>query len=195
MLWLWNVRGKGNKLRSVPVTAAMLDAYRRYRIARGLPFFDHEPFVSPPSGHFAARDDRLFFGTYDAPKPVSVIATPEAIRDGLNAAIDLATLKKNHKKLPVNLRGITHTQVYNDVRAVAKAAVAIATEDKDKDAIATLTPHFFRHRRALDLLKGGLRLTQLKQYLGHSSIETTTAYTNQEAIDLAIAVLALEVKH
>jgi site-specific recombinase XerD len=86
-------------------------------------------------------------------------------------------------------RSISATSVYNDIKALATAAALMGATDADRARVAALSPHWFRHRRASQLSK---RLTpvHVAQYLGHTSIENTKAYSFYDDVDLARVVLA-----
>ena len=60
----------------------------------------------------------------------------------------------------------------------------------------SITPHIFRHARAMGLYRGGMPLPILAEWLGHNKMETTLIYyanadtkMKQEAIDRATSVL------
>ena len=46
----------------------------------------------------------------------------------------------------------------------------------DAEIIKDVTPHDFRHSCATHLLEGGMQLPYLKEFLGHTRIETTMIY-------------------
>ena len=43
-----------------------------------------------------------------------------------------------------------------------------------------VTPHMFRHSRAMHLYQNGLDLTLVSQWLGHSQLETTLIYAHAD---------------
>lgn len=57
------------------------------------------------------------------------------------------------------------------LKGYAKGAKAACTEVPDK-----ITPHMFRHSRALHLYRNGVPLVLIAEWLGHSNLETTLIY-------------------
>jgi integrase len=49
-----------------------------------------------------------------------------------------------------------------------------------KEMSANVYPHLFRHTRAMHLYRGGMPLTLVAQWLGHSQLETTLIYANAD---------------
>lgn len=150
--WMWQIRGKGNKVRRVGVSAEMIDAFKRYRLSMGVPFFEDDPFLLPRG----VPDAYLFYGHHN-----DAIGSPTAMS-------------------PIT--------VYNDVRMLAAIASLSCTTETDRARVASLSPHWFRHRCAQALTKR-MNIVQVAQYLGHSSIETTKTYSLQDEVDLAWAVV------
>lgn len=58
----------------------------------------------------------------------------------------------------------------------------------DKNFKLTVTPHIFRHSKAMHLLDAGIPLTTIEKLLGHSSIKSTEIYvkTNPKKLEEAI---------
>jgi site-specific recombinase XerD len=67
--WTLHVRGKGGKLRAIPLPSRCLPILRAYRLARGLPA-EPEPFESVPLVHSEKRDALGHSGLYDEVKAV-----------------------------------------------------------------------------------------------------------------------------
>ena len=173
-VWLWRIVGKGKKVRYVVVTPAMIDSFKRYRLAQGIPFFEDDPFLVPG----ALGGDKnyqpytfLFYGVY-----------------GASTEDDAASLVVKQHRRRSGARSISSTTIYNDVKSLAAAAATMCQTETDRARVSQLSPHWFRHRRALELTKR-LSLVQVAQYLGHASIETTRAYSFEEEVDLARAIL------
>lgn len=61
------------------------------------------------------------------------------------------------------------------VARYANEAKSICHEVPDK-----VTPHMFRHSRAMHLYQNGLDLTLISQWLGHSQLETTLIYAHAD---------------
>lgn len=55
----------------------------------------------------------------------------------------------------------------------------------------TITPHQLRHTLATELLRGGAKLTDIQNILGHDSIETTAIYLTIDAEHLRTAINVL----
>ena len=173
-VWLWRIVGKGKKVRYVAVTPLMIDAFKRYRLAQGIAFFEDDPFLVPRvlgDGEKRRPDTFLFYGVY-----------------GASTAEDAFSLVVRQHRRRSGARSISSTTIYNDIKSLAAAAAAMCNTETDRARVGQLTPHWFRHRRALELTKR-LSLVQVAQYLGHASIETTRAYSFEEEVDLARAIL------
>ena len=64
-----------------------------------------------------------------------------------------------------------------------------------------ISPHCFRHSRAMHLLQAGVNLVYIRDLLGHSSIQTTEIYARADSLQKRIAlekatesVMGIEVK-
>ena len=57
---------------------------------------------------------------------------------------------------------------------------ASAARQNCKEIPANVYPHLFRHTRAMHLYRGGMPLTLVAQWLGHSQLETTLIYANAD---------------
>lgn len=57
----------------------------------------------------------------------------------------------------------------------ADSARKICSEVPEK-----IHPHLFRHSRAMHLYQHGMDLTLISQWLGHSNLETTLIYANED---------------
>jgi len=79
-------------------------------------------------------------------------------------------LKENHEYLLLNDKGGKISEA--KVRLIIKN-ILIKCGIKSK-----ITPHTFRHTFATDLLNGGADLVNVKELLGHSSLNTTSIYTH-----------------
>ena len=55
-----------------------------------------------------------------------------------------------------------------------------------------ITPHMLRHGRAVDLLRKGMRLSDLQQFLGHATIATTAIYLQVTGGELTTQLEQLE---
>ncbi len=67
--WTLHVRGKGGKLRAIPLPSRCVPVLRAYRLARGLPA-EPAPFESVPLVHSEKRDALAHSGLYDEVKTV-----------------------------------------------------------------------------------------------------------------------------
>ncbi len=164
--WLWKVIGKGDKTRYVPLSPAMLDAYKRYRLSQYLPYFEHDAFLAEDPSAFIFYDVR-------SSKRMTMDQPPTGVL-------------KPRRTQTMN-RPLSGTMIYNDICRLARLASQRNPPLVD-ERIAKLSPHWFRHRRAHDLLKK-LHITKVAQYLGHASIETTKVYSFSEEVQLGHEVL------
>jgi integrase len=80
-----------------------------------------------------------------------------------------------------------------DDSTVRKLIIAYgnAARKKCADVPSRVTPHMFRHSRAMRLYQRGMDLTLVSQWLGHSQLETTLIYahadTEQKRKSIALA--------
>ena len=57
---------------------------------------------------------------------------------------------------------------------------ADAAREKCGDVPETVSPHLWRHTRAMHLYQHGMDLTLISQWLGHASLETTLVYAHAD---------------
>ncbi|MGB5982086.1 MAG: tyrosine-type recombinase/integrase [Nonlabens sp.] len=69
----------------------------------------------------------------------------------------------------VKISGCT---VENDLKMVIKAS------DKEELRHKNITPHMLRHSIATHFLQAGMKIEDIQQFLGHSSLESTQIYTH-----------------
>ena len=94
--------------------------------------------------------------------------TSELLKDYLK--IRAKTQKTSNEYLLLNDKGNKITEA--KVRQIIKNTL-IKTGIKNK-----ITPHTFRHTFATDLLNAGADLVNVKELLGHASLNTTSIYTH-----------------
>lgn len=70
-----------------------------------------------------------------------------------------------------NYRKLTRSGITYIVQKYAAAAQAIST-----DIPATISPHVFRHTKAMHLVQANVNTIYIKDYLGHADISTTEVY-------------------
>lgn len=170
--WLWKVIGKGDKIRYVPLTPAMMDSYKRFRLSMYLPYFEHDAFLAPDPSAFIFSDLGTIKHKLNAKRKPKAQTIPG----------DKPALSQRDENRPPS-----GTMIYNDICRLADLASKCNPPVVD-ERIAKLSPHWFRHRRAHDLLKK-LHITKVAQYLGHASIETTKIYGFSEEVQLGHEVL------
>jgi site-specific recombinase XerD len=79
---------------------------------------------------------------------------------------DHSYLFQNNQKQKLTRAGISY---------IIKKYVSRASESENEISIK-VTPHIFRHSKAVHLLESGIELIQIRDFLGHSSIQTTEIY-------------------
>jgi len=65
---------------------------------------------------------------------------------------------------------------YSTIRNYLKDIIK-STNDEEIQSLH-ITPHLLRHSIATHLLQGGMPLTDIQKFLGHSSLESTQVYTH-----------------
>lgn len=74
-----------------------------------------------------------------------------------------------------NYRKLTRSGITYIVQKYAAAAQAIST-----DIPATISPHVFRHTKAMHLVQANVNTVYIKDYLGHADISTTELYARAD---------------
>lgn len=74
-----------------------------------------------------------------------------------------------------NYRKLTRSGITYIVQKYAVAAQAIST-----DIPATISPHVFRHTKAMHLVQANVNTVYIKDYLGHADISTTEVYARAD---------------
>lgn len=164
--WVLKIEGetaKGGKERTVPVTPALLDALVAYRRAFGL---------DPLPGK----------GKSECGLILSVRTAPMA-----------SVLKGMRVKNAADRRFFgawrdvgTRQGLYAIVKGRVRQAVNLLKEAGDLDAAEHLdrvSAHWLRHTFAMTSLMMGRDLRSVATSLGHASVNTTMAYTEQDALD------------
>jgi integrase/recombinase XerC len=155
---------KGGKERTVPVTPALLDALVAYRRAFGL-----DPL--PGTGAAASGERHGLV--------LSVRTTKHATGDKVRTASD--------RRVFAQWRDVgTRQGLYDIVKGRVREAVERLERSGDAAAAAQLarvSAHWLRHTFAMAQLMEGRDLRTVATSLGHASVNTTMAYTEQDAID------------
>jgi integrase len=87
----------------------------------------------------------------------------------------------------ISLRAATGVDLYQAVQRVAEEAAKRSTDALQRERLRSVSPHWFRHRRAFELERR-VSLSTAAQFLGHASVVTTQNYSSAEDVDLAEAV-------
>lgn len=157
---------KGGNERTVPVTPALLDALAAYRRAFGL---DPLPGTGAAGG---ADDERRGL-------VLSVRTTKGDTGGKVRTASD--------RRVFAQWRDVgTRQGLYAIVKGRVREAVRLLEQAGDADAAARLarvSAHWLRHTFAMAQLMDGRDLRTVATSLGHASVNTTMAYTEQDALD------------
>jgi site-specific recombinase XerD len=119
-------------------------------------------------------------------KEDTVLVLPSAL-ESLKKYLEIRTerYKPNHNVPYVFLTKYNGAAQPISVRAiqnlVGKYTMAFNSQGGDFASGKALSPHKFRHTFASEWIRTGGNLVLLRDQLGHSSIETTTKYTNLSA--------------
>lgn len=162
--WVFRVaeaNAKGGIARSVPVTQAAMDALMAYRLAFGL---------SPVPSHGERYPLLLSPRTEPVPLGRGFVKSAEGRRYfGAWGSI-----------------GSRHGLYRVVKQRLGQAAQMLRDQGAHDDAerLIRASPHWLRHTFAKAQLLGGIDIRQVASALGHASVDTTMAYTDQEALDL-----------
>lgn len=162
--WVFRVEAesaKGGKPRKIPVTHAVWQAFLRYRAAFGL---SPEPLPGDPAGLLLS------------PRTRAVIIASKAVK------------RTSDRRFFQAWREVTTRQgLYKIVKERLKATadeLRVLGEFGAAERLEQASPHWLRHTFGKSKVEEGLGMRQLAGALGHASVATTMAYTEQEALDL-----------
>lgn len=157
--------GKGAKERRIPVTRALLSSLMVYRRAFGLPAMP----------------------THGDETPLLLSSRTKAVQIG-----DKKIKHVNDRRFFGAWRAVgTRQGLYK----IVKERLALAGEGlRDTgafdlaDELDRASPHWLRHTFAKAALLKGKSMREVASLLGHSSVDTTMIYTDQDALDLVRAL-------
>ena len=157
--------GKGAKERRIPVTRALLSSLMVYRQAFGLPAMP----------------------THGDETPLLLSSRTKAVQIG-----DKKIKHVNDRRFFGAWRAVgTRQGLYK----IVKERLALAGEGlRDTgafdlaDELDRASPHWLRHTFAKAALLKGKSMREVASLLGHSSVDTTMIYTDQDALDLVRAL-------
>lgn len=151
--WELKVRGKGGKLRIVPVPLDVIGELSKYLVARGL---------DPDPEHARNRGAFLLGKAVDLDE-----RAPWA--EASRRAVDPK-------------EGIAAATFYAQVKAFfADCAQAMTLRDaKGAQRLAAASTHWMRHTHGSHSVAAGTPLDVVQQNMGHASLNTTTIYTTSE---------------
>ncbi|RYE68630.1 MAG: hypothetical protein EOO79_03170 [Oxalobacteraceae bacterium] len=168
--WVLDVvadHAKGGKARTVPVTKVLMDALIMYRMGFGLPAYPAHGDANPLLLSSRTRKIELTAG--------SIRRTADKRRFGAWGSV--GTRQGLHKIVTKRLED----------------AAAYLDDHGDYEGAARLrdaSPHWLRHTFATATLLKGQDIRSVAALLGHSSVNTTMAYTGQQTLDLVRALEA-----
>ena len=157
--------GKGAKERRIPVTRALLSSLMAYRQAFGLPAMP----------------------THGDETPLLLSSRTKAVQIG-----DKTIKHVNDRRFFGAWRAIgTRQGLYKIVKerlALAGEALRDTGAFDLADELDRASPHWLRHTFAKAALLKGQSMREVASLLGHSSVDTTMIYTDQDALDLVRAL-------
>lgn len=162
--WIFHVEGataKGGKERKVPVTRTLMKSFENYRMSFGL-----SPQPEP------GETMKLLLSPHTQPL---IIAGKNVRRTADRRMLG------EWKELG------TRQHLYAIVKDRLDVTAAMLRVEGRSDLAAQLeaaSPHWLRHTFAKAALLQGQTMREVASLLGHSSVDTTMVYTDQDAIDL-----------
>ena len=162
--WIFHVDGataKGGKERRVPVTRTLLKSLEDYRMAFGL---SPQPAPSEKTG--------LLLSPHTQP-----------MRIGTNLVRSAADRRFFGQWKELGTRQHLYAIVKDRLKVTANMLRAEGTVMLAQELEAA-SPHWLRHTFAKAALLQGQTMREVASLLGHSSVDTTMVYTDQDALDL-----------
>jgi len=170
--WVLDVvadNAKGGKARTVPVTKVLMDALVMYRMGFGLPAYPAHGEATP------------------------LLLSPRTRKVELSAG----TIRRAADKRRFGAWGSVGTRqgLHKIVTKRLEDAASYLDDHGDYEGASRLrdaSSHWLRHTFATATLLKGQDIRSVAALLGHSSVNTTMAYTGQQTLDLVRAVEAAD---
>lgn len=166
MGWMLNVTGKRKKVREVPVPPSVMTLLQAYFQTRGLSADPNDSRID--EAHLIGK----LPGTAD---------DEERIEKRKGDSGRVAALRRARGTVDPR-EGVVASVIYNDLTQLFKAA-ADALRPKDAraaDRLSLASPHWMRHTHGSHAAAAGMRLEDIRDNLGHSSVATTSIYVTTE---------------
>ena len=97
-------------------------------------------------------------------------------RETVNALQHLPAIRDGHPNDPIFCNRYGHPLTRDGVAYILRKYVAMAAHDAPALRRRRIAPHILSHSCAVALLQAGVDVTVIRDYLGHSSIATTSRY-------------------
>lgn len=155
--WELKVRGKGGKLREVPVARAVFGHLQDYMETRGHgrnPIEWRDKRVTVPGRIVAA---------FERPLPLLSALTP-----GMQRA-------QKTKDLPLSARAMSQL-----LKSVFDAAAERLEDLIDAHLLRQASAHWLRHTSATEMINHGIPVVDVQEILGHADSATTALYTHAD---------------
>lgn len=187
------VRGKGNKIRTVPVIPQVEDQLNVYLATRNLPpWTECQDLAAQNKEDFGwLRGAPLFAKLRNARRrKTSEIKDPETkptpqLTDRNNNPID-------PRQEPLSTK-----RIYQIVRVAFERGEVLLRKrghGRDAEVFAHASTHWLRHTFGRHAISGGVKINLVQTLLGHASLQTTTIYTSDDGNEAWDAVRAFTKK-
>ncbi len=188
------VRGKGNKIRTVPVIPKVEDHLNAYLAARGLPsWVECQELAAKGKEDLAwLRGVPLFGKLRSAPRPT----TPDINDTNTEPTPSLTDWDGN--LLDPRQEPLSTKRIYQIVRAAFERGEALLRKrghGRDAEVFAQASTHWLRHTFGRHAISGGVKINVVQTLLGHASLQTTTIYTSDDGNEAWDAVRAFTNSH
>lgn len=158
--WLY-ITGKGERQRTVPVTAELMRELAVYRMSLGLPSTPqpHEPYPLV----MALNDGGIH---PEAPPQHASLGATESPQNGVN---------------PAQLRPLTRATIHRLVKTLCRRTAdrlrQIGPEhESDAQLLTRVSPHWLRHTAGTHMVENDIDILHVRDTLGHRSLQTTNRY-------------------
>ncbi|MCA9183701.1 MAG: tyrosine-type recombinase/integrase, partial [Planctomycetales bacterium] len=187
------VRGKGNKIRTVPIIPQVNDHLNAYLATRGLPsWVECQDLAAQNKESFGwLRGTPVFAKLRGARRRRTL-----EIAETATAPTPTSTYRHDN---PIDPRQETLStkRIYQVVRSAFESGEALLRKRgyaRDAEVFARASTHWLRHTFGRHAVSGGVKINLVQTLLGHASLQTTTIYTSDDRIEAWDAVRAFTMK-